>query len=45
VEDVMKRIVVAALAAFTLSACAALTKALPDNRLPSPEYTYGGGGG
>jgi hypothetical protein len=42
-EDVMKGIVLAALAVFTLSACASLTHALTHDRLPSPEYSYSGG--
>jgi hypothetical protein len=41
----MKWIVFVALAAFSLSACAGFTNALTHNRLPSPEYTYSGGGG
>ncbi|HUB48283.1 MAG TPA: hypothetical protein VMB73_25170 [Acetobacteraceae bacterium] len=39
----MKGIVLAALAVFTLSACASLTHALTHDRLPSPEYSYSGG--
>lgn len=39
----MKRIVLAALAAFALNACADLTHALTHDQLPSPEYTYSGG--